>query len=129
MQIRRDNVTVSIDVGYNSDRGYRQYLAETPLKETIAAALCYNTIQKGGLLRNNMLLFDFFCGSGVLGDEFISVIRRDFPYLQRKRFLKDYHHGFEKWPCHEVEAFTHFVEDLEKEREKAPLMRYYWVCL
>lgn len=37
-KIRRDNVTVSIDTGYQSNRGYRQFLAETPLKETIAAA-------------------------------------------------------------------------------------------
>lgn len=116
---------MSVDVGYDSNRGYRQFLAETPLKETIAAALCYNTIQKGGLLQNNMLLFDFFCGSGILGDEFVSVIRRDFPYLQRKRFLEDYHHGFEKWPCHDVDAFNQFVQDLEAEREKAPLMSYW----
>ena len=116
-------MTVSIDVGYDSNRGYRRFLAETPLKETIAAALCYNTIQKGGLLRNNMLVFDFFCGSGILGDELISIIRRDYPYLQRRRFLTDFRHGFEKWPVHDAPNFERFVVELEEERRKAPLMR------
>ena len=114
---------MNVDVGYDSNRGYRQHLAETPLKETIAAALCYNTLQKGGLARNNLLLFDFFCGSGVLGDEFISVLQRDYPYLQRKRLLSSYQHGFERWPCHDVDGFNQFVADLEKESAKAPLMR------
>lgn len=116
-------MSVNIDVGYDSNRGYRHHLAETPLKETIAAALCYNTLQKGGLNRNNLLLFDFFCGSGVLGDEFISVLRRDYPYLQRKRLLSSYQHGFEHWPCHDKEGFDQFVADLEVEAAKAPLMR------
>lgn len=116
-------MTVSIDVGYDSNRGYRRFLAETPLKETIAAALCYNTIQKGGLLRNNMLVFDFFCGSGILGDELISIIRRDYPYLQRRRFLTDFRHGFEKWPVHDAPNFDRFVAELEEERRKASLMR------
>ena len=84
---------------------------------------CYNTIQKGGLLRNNMLVFDFFCGSGILGDELISIIRRDYPYLQRRRFLTDFRHGFEKWPVHDAPNFDHFVAELEEERRKAPLMR------
>ena len=116
-------MTVSIDVGYDSNRGYRRFLAEPPLKETIAAALCYNTIQKGGLLRNNMLVFDFFCGSGILGDELISIIRRDYPYLQRRRFLTDFRHGFEKWPVHDAPNFDRFVAELEEERRKVPLMR------
>lgn len=38
--IRRDNVTVSLDAGFDSNRGYREFTAETPLKETIAAACC-----------------------------------------------------------------------------------------
>lgn len=36
--IRRDNVTVSLDAGFDSKRGYREFTAETPLKETVAAA-------------------------------------------------------------------------------------------
>ena len=49
-------MTVSIDVGYDSNRGYRRFLAETPLKETLAAALCSTTIQTGGRLRHTMLV-------------------------------------------------------------------------
>lgn len=40
--IRRDNVTVSLDAGFDSKRGYREFTAETPLKETVAAACGYS---------------------------------------------------------------------------------------
>ena len=37
-ETRGDKITISVDCGFQSTRGYRKQLAETPLKETIAAA-------------------------------------------------------------------------------------------
>lgn len=55
--------------------------------------VCYDSVRKGLLRRNNMLMFDFFCGSGVLAAEMHSLLQRDYPYLQRKRLLKEFRHG------------------------------------
>ena len=64
--------------------------------------MCYNTIQNAGRLKNNLLIFDLFCGSGVLCDEFNSIITHDYPYLQRRRLLTDYHHGFSISPFFKI---------------------------
>ena len=57
--IRRDNVTVSLDAGFDSQRGYREFTAETPLKETVAAA-CWR-ISRG--MKNSVLHGTSECGS------------------------------------------------------------------
>ena len=94
--------------------------------------MCYNTIQNAGRLKNNLLIFDLFCGSGVLCDEFNSIITHDYPYLQRRRLLTDYHHGFsislifkfrfENWPCHNKNLFDKFISQLEQEKNQRPLI-------
>lgn len=95
--------------------------------------MCYNTIQNAGRLKNNLLIFDLFCGSGVLCDEFNSIITHDYPYLQRRRLLIDYHHGFsispfflnfrfENWPCHNKNLFDKFISQLEQEKNQRPLI-------
>ena len=80
-----------------------------------------------------MLFFDFFCGSGILCDEMFSILNHDFPYLQRKRLLTDYHYGFEcrlqlkcrfeRWPAHKADAFSSFVSKLELERQQPAMIR------
>lgn len=55
--------------------------------------VCYDSVRKGLLRRNNMVMFDFFCGSGVLAAEMHSLLQRDYPYLQRRRLLKEFRHG------------------------------------
>ena len=49
-QIRGDKITISVDCGFQSTRGYRQHLAETPLKETIAAARTCSAVLANSLL-------------------------------------------------------------------------------
>lgn len=81
--------------------------------------------------KNNLLVCDFFCGSGVLSDEFNSILTHDYPYLQRRRLLSDYHHGypyegpfrcrFESWPCHNAQLFETFLSQLEQERHQKPI--------
>lgn len=95
--------------------------------------MCYTAIRRAGRLHNNLLFFDFFCGSGVLCDEMFSILNRDFPYLQRKRLMTDYHYGFEctlkvkdrfeSWPVHKADAFASFVANLEQERQQPPMIR------
>lgn len=90
-------------------------------------------------MKNNLLIFDFFCGSGVLSSEFNSILTHDYPYLQRRRLLPDYHHGyifnfnfnlrFEKWPCHNQNLFEKFISQLEQERNQKPMASNRFVCL
>lgn len=74
---------VSIEIGGNYKRGYRRFIGDSPLRETLAAAACYASLSS---LSTPVPLVDPFCGSGTILGEWVSFLEEDFPYIQQKRF-------------------------------------------
>lgn len=79
--IIKDFVTVMLDtsgVGLHK-RGYRPAAGAAPLRETLAAALVYNS-----RLRENILLWDPFCGSGTIPIEAAMIMTNRAPGIARE---------------------------------------------
>ena len=78
--IIKDLVTVMIDtsgMGLHK-RGYRPAAGAAPLRETLAAALAYNSRP-----RDNVLLWDPFCGSGTIPIETAMIMTKRAPGMNR----------------------------------------------
>ncbi len=78
--ILRDRVTVMLDlsgVGLHK-RGYRPAAGAAPLRETLAAALVLNSRP-----RDNVLLWDPFCGSGTIPIEAAMIMTHRAPGIDR----------------------------------------------
>ncbi len=91
----RDVATVYLDLAGESlhRRGYRAEAMETPLKESLAAAI----LRLSGWDRERPLV-DPMCGSGTIPIEAALWARRIAPGLLRERF------GLERWACHDEGA-------------------------
>lgn len=93
--IQKNKVTVGIDTSGAGlhKRGYREQSTLAPIKETLAAALCYLT----GIYEDTKL-YDPFCGSGTLLIEAAMIAKNVAPGLRRtfaaERFGEDYAQAF-----------------------------------
>jgi len=84
----RDKATLTIDTtgpGLHK-RGYRPYVSEAPIKETLAAALV-----ELSYYRRDRVLYDPFCGSGTIPIEAALIAKNIAPGFKR-RFVS------EEWP-------------------------------
>lgn len=74
---------VSVEIGGSYKRGYRKYIGQTPLRETLAAAVSYSSLHH---LSPPFSIIDPFCGSGTIIQESISFLENDYPFLQQQHF-------------------------------------------
>lgn len=76
----KDNVTLMIDLSGVPlhKRGYRPETVEAPIRETLAAAMV-----KIARMRENVLLWDPFCGSGTIAIEAAMQMRNIAPGMKR----------------------------------------------
>ncbi len=99
-----DRFTLSLDAGGGPlyDRGYRQYVNEAPLRETLAAAL----LMAAGLTENSILI-DPMCGSGTFTLEAASITA-GLPAGKNRRF------PFELWPSFRPARYDWIVRKAEE---------------
>ncbi len=78
--IQKDNVVVAIDSSGEGlhKRGYRAHSLEAPIKETLAAAMCYQA-----RIFPDTVLYDPFCGSGTILVEAALIAKNAAPGLKR----------------------------------------------
>lgn len=78
--IQKDNVVISIDTSGEGlhKRGYRSHSLEAPIKETLAAAMCYQA-----RIFPDTKLYDPFCGSGTILVESALIAKNIAPGLKR----------------------------------------------
>lgn len=78
--IQKDNVVVAIDTSGEGlhKRGYRAHSLEAPIKETLAAAMCYQA-----RIFPDTVLYDPFCGSGTILVEAALIAKNIAPGLKR----------------------------------------------
>ena len=93
--IQKDNVVVAIDTSGEGlhKRGYRAHSLEAPIKETLAAAMCYQA-----RIFPDTHLYDPFCGSGTILVESALIAKNVAPGLKRnfaaERFGDTYKKAF-----------------------------------
>ena len=93
--IQKDNVVVAIDTSGEGlhKRGYRAHSLEAPIKETLAAAMCYQA-----RIFPDTRLYDPFCGSGTILVESALIAKNIAPGLKRnfaaERFGEVYKNAF-----------------------------------
>ncbi|MBE6762432.1 MAG: class I SAM-dependent RNA methyltransferase [Ruminococcaceae bacterium] len=78
--IQKDNVVIAIDTSGEGlhKRGYRAHSLEAPIKETLAAAMCYQA-----RIFPDTVLYDPFCGSGTILVEAALIAKNIAPGLKR----------------------------------------------
>lgn len=78
--VQKDKVTVGIDTSGEGlhKRGYRAHSLEAPIKETLAAAMCYQA-----RIFPDTKLYDPFCGSGTILVEAALIAKNMAPGLRR----------------------------------------------
>lgn len=93
--IQKDNVVIGIDSSGEGlhKRGYRAHSLEAPIKETLAAAMCYQA-----RIFPDTVLYDPFCGSGTILVEAALIAKNIAPGLKRnfiaERFGDEYKKAF-----------------------------------
>lgn len=93
--IQKNDVTVCIDTSGEGlhKRGYRAHSLEAPIKETLAAAMCYTA-----RIYPDTKLYDPFCGSGTILIEAALMAKNIAPGLKRffaaERFSKEFEAAF-----------------------------------
>lgn len=93
--IQKDNVVIAIDSSGEGlhKRGYRAHSLEAPIKETLAAAMCYQA-----RIFPDTVLYDPFCGSGTILVEAALIAKNIPPGLKRnfaaERFGESYKKAF-----------------------------------
>ena len=93
--IQKDNVVIAIDTSGEGlhKRGYRAHSLEAPIKETLAAAMCYQA-----RIFPDTKLYDPFCGSGTILVEAALIAKNIAPGLKRnfaaERFGDAYKNAF-----------------------------------
>ena len=93
--IQKDNVVVAIDSSGEGlhKRGYRAHSLEAPIKETLAATMCYQA-----RIFPDTVLYDPFCGSGTILVESALIAKNIAPGLKRnfisERFGDAYKNAF-----------------------------------
>ncbi len=78
--IQKDNVVIAIDTSGEGlhKRGYRAHSLEAPIKETLAAAMCYQA-----RIFPDTKIYDPFCGSGTILVESALIAKNIAPGLKR----------------------------------------------
>jgi putative N6-adenine-specific DNA methylase len=108
VRILRDEVTVSVDAGGERlhKRGYRTDVEAAPLRETLAAAAarCLEDQQPSSIER----VWDPFCGSGVLGLEWLLLRTGVAAGLDRS-------FAFEGWPIFDPASFERLRQEAAAE--------------
>ena len=104
-----DRFQISLDAGGGPlyDRGYRQYVNEAPLRETLAASL----LQALGINRDSTLI-DPMCGSGTFSLE-AAGMTAGLPAFGAKQF------PFEFWPSFRPARYAWLIKELG-EQVKTP---------
>ena len=99
----KDNVTLMTDLSGIPlhKRGYRPETVEAPIRETLAAAMV-----KIARMRENVLLWDPFCGSGTIAIEAAMQMRNIAPGMKRT-------FAAEKFPIFPTDSWTEARESAE----------------
>lgn len=102
----RDRFTISADASGTllHQRGYRQALAQAPLRETLAAAMLLASGWRG-----TTPLLDPLCGSGTIPIEAALLARRIAPGLANPE-LSPRRFAFERWPVFDDAAWHDIVD-------------------
>ncbi|MCA9671436.1 MAG: hypothetical protein KC503_37825 [Myxococcales bacterium] len=110
LRIVSDRVQVSVDAGGPAlfKRGYRRYVGEAPLRETLAAA-CLRAADYDG----SQPLWDPFCGAATILLEASAIASGLAPGAGRV-------FAFERWPTHDAQAYAAWRESLPPPQAKAP---------
>ena len=91
--IQKDNVVVAIDTSGEGlhKRGYRAHSLEAPIKETLAAAMCYQA-----RIFPDTVLYDPFCGSGTILVEAALIAKNIAPGLKRNFAAEKFGEAYKK---------------------------------
>ncbi len=91
--IQKDNVVVAIDSSGEGlhKRGYRAHSLEAPIKETLAAAMCYQA-----RIFPDTVLYDPFCGSGTILVEAALIAKNIAPGLKRNFAAEKFGEAYKK---------------------------------
>lgn len=126
--IQKDNVVIAIDTSGEGlhKRGYRAHSLEAPIKETLAAAMCYQA-----RIFPDTVLYDPFCGSGTILVEAALIAKNIAPGLKRnfaaERFGDVYKKAFTIQRKNAIDLIKSNVEfrgigsDIEKDAVKLTL--------
>ncbi len=126
--IQKDNVVIAIDTSGEGlhKRGYRAHSLEAPIKETLAAAMCYQA-----RIFPDTVLYDPFCGSGTILVEAALIAKNIAPGLKRnfaaERFGDIYKKAFVSARANALNLIKPNVEfrgigsDIEKDAVKLTL--------
>jgi putative N6-adenine-specific DNA methylase len=111
LRIVNDTVSASVDASGARlhKRGYRTFVEQAPLRETLAAAMVELLLQLGP---GTPQVWDPFCGSGVLPIEWARKKQGALPGAERS-------FAFEQWPIHVEQAWQQF----RAERSRGELAR------
>ncbi len=111
--IQKDKVVIGIDTSGDGlhKRGYRAHSMEAPIKETLAAAMCYQA-----RIFPDTVLYDPFCGSGTILVEAAMIAKNMAPGLKRnfvsERFGDDYKKAFAEQRCAALDGIKNEIEFL-----------------
>ena len=111
--IFKDIATLMIDTSGIAlhKRGYRPVSGEAPIRETLAAA-----IAKLSRPRNDVLLWDPFCGSGTIVIEAAQMLKNIAPGSNRHFAAEQFNFiGADVWSDARDEAFAAEIEDVDFE--------------
>lgn len=109
--IQKDNVVVAIDSSGEGlhKRGYRAHSLEAPIKETLAAAMCYQA-----RIFPDTVLYDPFCGSGTILVEAALIAKNAAPGLKRnfaaERFGDTYKNAFANARTNALDSIKQNIE-------------------
>ncbi len=101
LRFNEDEAQVSLDAGgaRMHRRGYRPHVEKASLRETLAAALLFQTLRERPSDSEPVALWDPFCGAGTILLESIDASRG--LWAGRNRV-----HAFESWRSHVAEEFA-----------------------
>lgn len=124
VQLRYDECRVSVRAGGPlHQRGYRKAVGEEPLRETLAAACVLASpllrrLTRSSQSQGELILWDPFCGSGVVLLEALGIGVGALPGPKLKRY------PFSLFPDHDEEEFESLVGSLAPSPHPAlPLLR------
>ena len=109
--IQKNKVLIGIDTSGEGlhKRGYRANSLEAPIKETLAAAMCYVA-----RIYHDTVLYDPFCGSGTILIEAAMMAKNAAPGIRRfftsERFSEEFQKAFAKARSNSLEQINHKVD-------------------
>lgn len=111
-QVRHDECQVSIvAAGPLHQRGYRKAVGDEPLRETLAAACLLSSpllrrLSMAAQSDEELVVWDPFCGSGVLVLESLGIVLGTLPAPRQKRY------PFSCFPFHAEEAYQETLSSI-----------------